>query len=366
VSEFDVPMLCGIDLLRRVRSAESRDPRVPVFMISSSCTLSMAAAAGRAGVTDCFSLDSHGISALAAQAREIGDLVRTPIPTVLLGSSSAVAAARERVLSLADLQTPVLVTGERGTGHQLVASYLHRSGKLMGSPFRRVNCTARPDSLPQPESVTWLLEEVHDLSAAAQAAWRDFFLSNAHAPERLQCRVIATTTRDLRVLGAQHSFDVSLARDLSQFEVWLPPLRERREDLPELIHALLREVSERIGRGTVAITPKATERLCACAWWENMAELERTLESLAAFAPGGEITESDAELVVIDSDPVARAARDRMRTEREELLRLLDECGGNFTRIAERLKVDRGTVRYRLRKHGLLQREASAEDTRSR
>jgi DNA-binding NtrC family response regulator len=214
--------------------------------------------------------------------------------------------------------------------------------------------------------VTWLLEEVQDLSQKSQEAWRRFIANNAHPTNHVKGRVIATTTRDLRVLGAQRRFDAALARDLSQFEVWLPPLRERREDLPELISALLEEVSGRLGRGNLAITPRAMERLCACAWWENFVELERTLESLAAFAPGGEINEADAELVMIDSDPVMRAARDRMRSEREELLRLLDECGGNFTRIAGRLKVDRGTVRYRLRKHGLLQRDSGGEDTPTR
>lgn len=342
----------GLTLLRRVRSPESRDSRVPVMLISDACTLSIAAAAGRSGVSDCFALTTSGISSLVTRIARMTEVARLPLPIALLGQSPAVTAARDRIASLIHLDTSVLISGERGTGHWQVGQHLHASGKLAQLPLQRVDCTAHPDARAHGAPSTWFLEEVQDLTPPAQNAWRHFIRER----QGIGGRVIASTTRDLCVLAGRGAFDANLARDLSQFEVWLPPLRERRDDFPKLIHSILASVGERLGRPAATISPRAIERLCTSAWWENFADLDRALESLAAFALGGEISESDADLVVVESDPVARAARERIRSEREELVRLVDECGGNFTRIAERLKVDRGTVRYRLRKHGLLQR----------
>ncbi len=351
VIDLDVAERAGLTLLKLIRSIESRDPRVPVFGVGNDMTLSLAVTAGRAGVTDCHPLDESGLSSLIATLERLSEAAKHPLPYVLLGTSPAITAARERVTSLAELDTPVLISGERGTGHWQVAQYLHGSGRSASSPLRRFDCTIQPESRPAGGPSTWFLEEIHDLTLAAQIAWRDTIrtsqLASTHA------RVIASTTRDLRILSGRDLFDSALSRDLAQFEIRLPPLRERTDDLPKLVHALLDRTGVRLGRSSVTIAPQAVERLCASAWWENFDELERALESLAAFAPSGEITAADAELLVIDSDPVSRAARERARNERDDLLRLVEECGGNLTRIAERLKVDRGTVRYRLRKHGL-------------
>lgn len=90
-------------------------------------------------------------------------------------------------------------------------------------------------------------------------------------------------------------------------------------------------------------------------------ELEDVIESLAAFCSGKEITESQTELVLVDSDPWVRAARERTSREREQLLRLWEECGGKITYMAERLKVDRGTIRYRLRKYGIVRRSGARD-----
>jgi two-component system response regulator PilR (NtrC family) len=352
IADLHAPELTGLALLRRIRSAQSRDSRVPVFLMSPDFTPSIAAAAGRAGVTDCFSLDEAGVSALIASARALFEASRAPIPYVLLGGSTQATDARERVLALAELDTPVLLSGERGLGQWQIASFLHRSGKLADSPLRCVDCTAQPDAEPGGEPGTWFLEEIQDLSPKAQLAWHEHIASSDRTLGSF--RLIASSNRDLRALTAHRQFSPDLSRALAQFEVVLPPLRERREDLPKLLRSVLEVVAERIGRPSIDIAPGGVERLCAHAWWQNFDELESTLESLTAFATTGEITEAAAELVIIDSDPVTRAARDRLRSEREQLLRLLDEHGGNFTRIAEHLKVDRGTIRYRLRKHGLL------------
>jgi DNA-binding NtrC family response regulator len=200
----------------------------------------------------------------------------------------------------------------------------------------------------------WYLEEVSDFSLIDQDIWYRRIVQSRLWSDVNQTRFVASTTEDLRTLAKQRRFSAEFARELCQFEVWLPPLRERREDFPELILSTLKIVGERIGRPEMSIAAKAIDHFSAFAWWDNFAELETVLESLAAFTPGSEITAQQAELILLDSDPKARAARERARCERTQLLTLFAECGGNYTRMAERLNVDRGTIRYRLRKYGLL------------
>jgi len=166
-------------------------------------------------------------------------------------------------------------------------------------------------------------------------------------------RLIASTTKDLTGLAARMAFLPDLARELCQFEIRLPPLRERRDDISMLICAILEVVGERIGRPGLGISSKAIDLLSGRLWWGNVVELMSVLESLAAFSSGLEISEAQAELVLVDSDPIVRAARERAQVERDQLLKALKDCRGNITHMAEQLKVDRGTIRYRLRKYGL-------------
>ena len=356
VTGLNMPALDSIGLTRRIRSAGSQNPRVPVLLITAFGTLSSAVAAGRAGVTDAFPLDDSGIEALVARARELIDVKKPRPPNALLGTSSAVVSARERIAAVAALSTPVLVSGERGSGHFETVAYLHALSPLSGSPLHRVDCAAARNFREPPGRGFCYLEEVHELSRDAQEFWRRWIRKSEAAGDSSGTRVIAATTKDLSLLSGQALFSPELAEEFCQFEIRLPPLRQRRDDLPKLIRGILEVIGERIGRPTLGISQNALELLCGHAWWGNLVELENVLESLAAFCSGAEITEAQTELVLIDSDPVMRAARERARLECEQLLSVAEECGGNISQMAERLKVDRGTIRYRLRKHGIVLR----------
>ncbi len=363
VTNLRMPGIDGISLIRSIRSARSREPRTPILLLTALGSLSAAAAAGRAGVTDCFPLDADGINAMVVRARELVSSDDPPIPSALLGSSPSVVAARDRILCVAQLNTPVLITGEKGLGHGEVAAYLYALGHLAGMAFHRISSSGQLEASSRNGAAMWYLEDVSDFSQEAQGLWYQRLLESRHGSAPNRSRFVASTSEDLRIIANQGRFSPDLARELCQFEVWLPPLRERRDDFPELIQSALKGVGERIGRPGVGIAAKAIDHLSACAWWENFVELETVLESLAAFTPGLEITAQQAELVLLDSDPKARAARERARCERAQLLTLFEECGGNYTRMAERLNVDRGTIRYRLRKYGILPSSVAPNDT---
>jgi len=316
VTGLQLPELDGISLTRRIRSVNSRNIRVPVLLVTEFSTLSSAVAAGRAGVTDGFALDGHGITALVARARELIDADNPPTPYVLLGSSPAVVAARERILAVAVLGSPVLVSGESATGHSAAVAYLHALSPLSDSPLHRVDCTASRTLCDLPDQGSWYLEEVQELSREAQTRWGIWAHRSQLAGNPNERRLIASSTKDLRLLAAEKLFAPNLARQLCQLEIRLPPLRERRDDLPKLISAILEVVSERVGRPGIGISPCALELLCSRPWWGNFLKLESVLESLAAFSEGLEITEGQTELVLLDSNPIVRAARARVSSAR--------------------------------------------------
>lgn len=353
VTDLRMPRLDGIGLTQRIRSATSRNPRIPILLITAIGTLSSVVAAGRAGVTDAFPLNETGIRSLVARALDLLDAEKPRTPYILLGSSPAISGVRERLHSVAPLGTPVLISGENGSGHSQAVAYLHALSTNSRSLLHRVECSSTPNIDEIPDHGSWHLEEVHELSREAQILCQQWIRRNRASNHPLEGRLIASTTRDLSALAAKMLFLPDLARELCQFEIRLPPLRERRGDLPKLICAILEVVGERLGRPGLGISSTAVDLLSGRAWWGNVAELASVLESLAAFSSGLEISEAQAELVLVDSDPIVRAARERAQVEREQLLRLLKDYRGNITHMAEHLKVDRGTIRYRLRKYGL-------------
>jgi len=353
VTDLEMPKLDGIGLTRRIRSGTSRNASVPILLVTAIGTLSSAVSAGRAGVTDAFALDKVGIKSLTTRILELLEAERPRTPYVLLGSSPAITGVRERLHGVAPLDTPVLISGESGVGHSQAVAYLHAMGSVSDFPINRVDCTSTPNIETIRDPGFWHLDEVHELSREAQMFCYHWIEERKIGRRSRDVRLIASTTKDLTGLAARMAFLPDLARELCQFEIRLPPLRERRDDISMLICAILEVVGERIGRPGLGISSKAIDLLSGRLWWGNVVELMSVLESLAAFSSGLEISEAQAELVLVDSDPIVRAARERAQVERDQLLKALKDCRGNITHMAEQLKVDRGTIRYRLRKYGL-------------
>ena len=271
----------------------------------------------------------------------------------IVGRSAPMQRVRERVAALARLSVPVLVRGEEGSGRSHVVAALRALRGESDTELWTLRSGDRRLLGPLDARRSIALDEVTQLSPVEQARWRDA-LQSARAP---RASLYATSSEDLAQQARRGVFDPALAEALSRFSIALPPLRERRDDLPELVAALARRACARLGRDPVAWSRAALRLLQAQSWPGNVRELADLVERLVAFAAGTRIERGHVE-AVFDESPrsVGATRRARTRRQREELLRLIDETGGNLAEVARRLEMSRGGVIYRAQKFGLMRK----------
>jgi DNA-binding NtrC family response regulator len=264
------------------------------------------------------------------------------------------ARVRERVAALARLSVPVLVRGEEGSGRSHVIAVLR---ELRGEAGEALLLRAGDRRLlaPLDPRRSCVLDGAARLSPVEQARCRDALLG----PREGAASIYATTSDDLVDLARRDAFDAALAEALGRFAIALPPLRERREDLPELAAVLAARACARLGREPVALTRAALRLLAAQSWPGNVRELAVVVERLVAFAAGSRIERGHVEALFEESPrSVVSTRHARARRQREELLALIDETGGNLAEVARRLEMSRGGVIYRAQKYGLMPRSS--------
>ena len=381
----------GLDLLRAFKA---RDPSVEVVLLSGFGTLETAIEAVRAGAFDYVSkpIDIAQVKEVVERALAHRARAREPLPALpsepfdpspdgLVGRSAPMLAVYKQIALASAARAPVLVTGETGTGKELVARALHRHGPRSTRPFVAVNCGAFAEGLLESELFghvrgaftgavgdkrgvfeqahggTLFLDEVGEMSPALQVRLLRALEAGDVRPVggsralKVDVRAIAATHRDLERAVAEGTFRQDLFYRLNVFRIALPPLRERPEDIPMIAAHVLRKASEQTAR-PVHLTPAALQSLGAYAWPGNVRELQNALERLAVTAPGG----------VIDADDLPKAFQDRPPSLEEPLftgLPTLEEMekrylrhvvaavGGNRSRAAEVLGIDRRTL-YRM------------------
>jgi DNA-binding NtrC family response regulator len=175
-------------------------------------------------------------------------------------------------------------------------------------------------------------------------------------------RVFASTSGDLLRSAREGTFHPGLADRLSRFQIPLPPLRERPEDIGALALHLSRRIGATLGRPQVRFDRSAIALLRRATWVGNVQELASVVEKLVAFSPEGAVTRKRVTEILGDlPDSVGAMRQQRSQLQRAELATLLETCGGNLAEVARRLQISRGAVIYRAQKHGLLQRSAWAK-----
>ncbi|MFN8587003.1 MAG: sigma-54 dependent transcriptional regulator [Candidatus Eisenbacteria bacterium] len=425
-SEFDavltdqkLPDGVGLQLVAALRE---REPSPPVVVITAFATVELAVEAMRLGAFDFITKPflPEAVRAAVRRAAERAELqrenarLRDEVQRLaaagqLVGDSAPMRALRDLVVRVAPSGATVLVTGETGTGKELVARAVHALSPRSKGPFVAINCGAIPETLIESELFghekgaftgalavragvfeaahggTLLLDEIGDMPLAAQArllrvlAEGQVMRLGSTTPRPVDVRVIAATHRDLPALVREGRFREDLYYRLAVALVAVPPLRGRRDDVPLLAHGFLSRFAAASGRPGLAFTPEAIAALRAHDWPGNVRELENLSERAVLLAQGDAIDAAAVRAWMMPrpvgepaaqdpAAPDARATREQWlaalperfelrglldELERELLLRALREANGVQAEAARRLGLTRSDVAYRLRKFGL-------------
>jgi DNA-binding NtrC family response regulator len=388
----------GLDILRSLRD------RCPVILVTGFGTLDAAVEASREGAWDFISkpfkveevvatarraLDRASASEDAAGAGVNAEEITSRQERAgLTGRSPAMIELYKEIARVAPSRSTVLIVGESGTGKELVARSIHKHSPRAARPFVPVNCGAFTETLleselfgyvrgaftgaasdrkglwEEAEGGTLFLDEVGETSAAMQVkllrALQDGEIRRVGStrPVMTDARVVAATNRDLEREVKAGRFREDLFYRLSVVTLRVPPLRERRSDIPLLAERFLRAASENAGRARLRLSEGALNRLVAYDWPGNVRELESAVEYAALHARGAEVAAEDLPPKLQTAEVRQAASRSPLAAlyedlpsldelERRYLQHVLEATGGNRTRTAEILGIDRRTL-YRM------------------
>ena len=310
-------------------------------------------------------------------------------PNPVIGHSPAWASVLRQAAQVAATQATVLLTGGSGTGKEVVARFIHQQSRQQRNPFVAVNCAAFPEHLLEAElfgyergaftgavqSKPGLIEqagqgvlffdEIGELSRPAQAKLlrllqeREFQRLGGTRTQRTAARMIAATNRDLRQAVRDGGFREDLYYRLQVFEIHLPPLRDRPDDVLLLAEHFLKEIGRSTGRSVPALTPNAADALVRYGWPGNARQLRNVLERATILCEGRAITAAHLSLPACDLSRTATMTVSAI--EREVIDRVMRECAGNKTHAARRLGLTRKQLYVRLDRYGLAANGALAE-----
>jgi len=294
---------------------------------------------------------------MSAEARpDARRAVEEAVAERIVGRSPAMQIVRQRVVALGGLNVPVLVRGEPGAGRSHVVRALHAVSEASALELVRVAPTeAQRFARVADAKRVVVLEDVARFAPADQARYAELLGRSEQGRSDAPGRVFATTSRDLAQRARAGEFDPAFAIALQRFAIELPALRDRREDVAALARTLAAAAAERMGRASVSLTVQASRTLAAQSWPGNVRELAGVIERLVAFCDGERVTRAQVTAVLAEAPVgVVSSRRQRVRRQREELIALIEQAGGNLAEVARRLDMSRGGVIYRAQKFGLL------------
>jgi two-component system nitrogen regulation response regulator NtrX len=391
--DIAMPGRDGIDVLQELRATW---PELPVVMMSGHGTIETAVRATKLGAFDFIEKPlsvekllltiQHAIER-ARLERENQRLRAAALRAhEILGSSEPVRRLKEQIALAAPTNGWVLITGENGTGKELVARQIHLQSKRADKPFVEVNCAAIPEELIESELFghekgaftgaiaqkrgkfelahegTIFLDEIADMSLKTQA--KILRILQEHKFERVggsdtievEVRVIAATNKSLEKEIAGGRFREDLYYRLNVIPFHVPPLRERREDIPILVTSFAEEFCAESGVKPKEIAPRAMRFLQYYAWPGNVRELRNLIERLVLMTPGSRITTDDLPESVRGAAPAggpspASLEDARRAFEREYIIGKLREHGGNISRTAEAIGLARESLSRKMRQY---------------
>ncbi len=405
VCDLSMPGMSGLEVLRRVRTMNAQ---IPFIMMTGVGTIESAVEAVQLGAYSYLTkpVNNAELASLVQRAAEharvhsqLQDMGGEKTPVSLIFNSPSMKQVLKTIGKVAGTSVPILITGETGTGKSRLAEYVHRASSLRDKPFLTIDCAALPESLLESELFghvkgaftgavstrrglleeaqggTVFLDEIGELSPSTQAKLLRAIQEHEIRPVgsnksvSINVRFIAATHRHLEEDVKTGRFREDLFYRLSVIPLYLPPLRERREDLAALIGFFISRFNERYGRNVTQISPAAMNILYSQPWKGNIRELENVLEraflltegdrlmpeSLGTMADGAVFAspvpgEAVSETPLSLSDAVRNA-------EIQALQQALSLCNGNKTQAAELLGIGRRTLYDKLEQFGLMDKK---------
>jgi|HubBroStandDraft_4_1064222.scaffolds.fasta_scaffold26970_3 formate hydrogenlyase transcriptional activator len=307
-------------------------------------------------------------------------------PEQVVGSSRALEAVLEQAEMVAPTDSTVLIQGETGTGKELIARAIHNLSSRRGGPFVKLNCAAIPLDLLESELFghergaftgataqrigrfeladkgTLFLDEVGDIPAALQPKLlrvlqeQEFERLGSSKTKKVDARLVAATNRDLSVMVNLGQFRIDLYYRLNVFPVLLPPLRERREDIPALVRHYVDKYARKMNRHIETIPLHAMEALANYPWPGNVRELQNFIERTVILSPGSILQPPLAELKHATVQTPSSKLSTLKEVEREHVLRAIRESNwviGGPNGAAARLGIKRTTLMYRIQRLGI-------------
>ncbi len=404
ITDLKMPVLDGMALLKKL----SVDyPDVPVVMITAHGSVENAVEAVKLGAFDYLEkpFEQEQIRQVVAKAMNTFTLARQNArpeePSVrgrfrLVGQSPAIMQIFAVVEKVANTPSTVLITGESGTGKELIARALHENSSRHGGPFIKINCAAIPKTLMESELFgyekgaftgavgakpgrfelahggTLFLDEIGEIPVEMQVKLlrvlqeSEFERVGGIRTIKVDVRLVTATNRDLLQDIADGSFREDLYYRLNVVPIHIPPLRERREDIPLLVDHFLAKFNDRLKKQIGSVSADAVSRLVSYHWPGNIRELENMMERTMLFCERPEIQASDLppEIAGLPAAALAAAAAgagslkeavraETERVERELIQKALDETGGNVTQAARKLKISRKSLQTKMKELGL-------------
>jgi two-component system nitrogen regulation response regulator GlnG len=415
ILDVRLPDMSGLDVFDAIRAI---DPRLPVVMITAFAATETAIEATKRGAFEYLlkPVDLHQLREVVGRALALRRMQRVPAVfdqqaadgggDRIVGRSPAMQEVYKAIGRVAAQDVTVLITGESGTGKELVARAIYQHSKRADQPFLAINCAAIPEALLESELFgheqgaftgadrrrigkfeqchggTVFLDEVGDMSPATQAKvlrllqQQQFERVGSGQTLTVDVRVIAATNRRLEELTAAGAFRDDLLYRLNGFTIHLPPLRDRKDDLPLLVEHFLRVSDRKLGKSVRAVAPEAMRLLEAHAWPGNVRELQSAVRFAVVQAVGDVVTpdclpqslrgaaEPEPAASGLDVSALVRAMLRRgdddiyrkvtQAVDRVVLETVLRHVGGNQVHASELLGVSRTTLRAKLHALGLV------------
>jgi DNA-binding NtrC family response regulator len=399
VTDLEMPGMDGIELLRIARE---EIPHAPVIVLTGHGSETLAVSALKSGAFHYVTkpANPHELAHLVRQACEKSRLAARIAAlhrelqekygfANILGTSKAMRRVFETIRMVADTRSTVLIVGESGTGKELVARALHYTSARRDRPFVALNCAALPETLVESELFghekgaftgaterragkfrsanggTLLIDEIGEMPFGLQSKLLRTIESHTVAPigrsaeVPVDVRIVASTNRNLEALVAEGKFREDLYYRLNVVKIELPPLRERPEDIPILVHAFVKQLARENDQSPRDVTPEALAQLQGYDWPGNVRQLRNTLESILVTSTGDVIDVPHLPEPIAGARP-HRASRALVKPrlsldelEREAIRLALEETGRCRTEASKLLGISVRTLQRKIREYGL-------------